>query len=182
VGKQEQAMPETKLVKSTLGFLKNIMAAALCAGLLGAVFPGAGVCQTPGYGETPDQWAPYESGQYFDRLQQIVGTYQLPEGKITYLRFELAGVGIGPVELFRIPARQSADCREHDCDFFVLVASDYSDAPLVTPCQFQRAGLTHLFNPDRSRLFGFEFSCSETLLQVKVTPTHFMAIPVERTP
>jgi len=162
--------------------LKRFIAAALFAVLLGAVFPCAGVCQTPGYGETPDQWAPYESGQYLDQLLQIVRTYQFPESKITYLRFEIGDVGIGPVELFRIPAPQSADCSEHDCYFFVLVASDHRDAPLVIPCQFKQAALTHLFNPNRSRFFGFEFSCPKTLLQVKVTPTHFMAIPVEKTP
>jgi hypothetical protein len=127
-------MSEPKHVTATHGFSKKLMATALCACLLGVIFSGAGVCQAPGYGEKPDQWAPYERGQYFDQLQKIVSTYQFDGSKITYLHFEDAIAGVGPVELFRIPARQSADCREHDCYFFVLVASDYSDAPLVTPC------------------------------------------------
>jgi hypothetical protein len=175
-------MSATKRVTTTLGSLRNFIAMAFFAVLLGIVFSGAGVCQTPGYGEEPDKWAPYESGKYFDRLQQIVSTYRLPEGKITYLHFESSGASIGPVELFRIPAPQSADCSEHDCYFFILVSSDHRDAPLVIPCQFKQARLSHLFVPDRSRFFGFEFSCPKTLLQVKVTPTHFMTIPVEKTP
>ena len=166
---------------TTLGSLKKFRT-AFFAVLLGIVFSSAGVCQTPGYGEEPDQWAPYESGQYFDRLQQIVSTYQLPESKFTYLRFELNDVGIGPVELFRTRAPQNADCSEHDCYFFVLVASDHRDAPLVIPCQFKQARLSHLFTPDGSRFFGFEFSCPKAQHQVKVTPTHFMTIPFEKTP
>jgi hypothetical protein len=138
-------------------------------------FVGAGRCQAPGYGAKPDEWAPYESGQYFDRLQKILGVYEFSDRKISYLHFEIKDVGVGPVELFRIPAGKS--CSENNCDFFVLVAYDHSDAPLVTPCQFKQAALTHLFNPDGSRFLLFEFACPETLLQVKVTPTHFMAIP-----
>ena len=171
-----------KDVKAIRRFLKNFLATAFCACLLGIVFLSAGICQTPGYGDRPDQWAPYASGPYFERLQRIVETYRLDASEFAHLHFEITGVGVGPVELFRIPESRSRDCNESQCYFFVLVASDYSNAPLVTPCQFKRAALTHLYNPDRSRFFGFEFSCSETLLQVKVTPTHFMAIPVEKTP
>jgi hypothetical protein len=162
--------------------LKNILATAFCACLLGIVFSGAGVCQTPGYGDKPDQWAPYESGQYFEQLQKIISIYQFADSKITYLRFEITNVGVGPVELFRIPVGRSRDCSENDCYFFALVASDHSDAPLLTPCQFKQAALTHLFNPDGSRFFGFEFSCQDTLLQVKVTPSHFMATSIKKTP
>lgn len=106
---------------------------------------------------------------------KILGVYEFSDRKISYLHFEIKDVGVGPVELFRIPAGKS--CSENNCDFFVLVAYDHSDAPLVTPCQFKQAALTHLFNPDGSRFLLFEFACPETLLQVKVTPTHFMAIP-----
>jgi hypothetical protein len=168
---------ELKHVRASRSLLKKLLATVFCACLLGTVFSGAGVCQAPGYGEEPDQWAPYESGQYFGQLQKIVSTYRFPDRKISYLHFELTNVGVGPVELFRIPVGRSRDCSENDCYFFVLVASDHSDAPLVTPCQFKQAALTHLFTPDGSRFFGFEFSCPDTLLQVKVTPTHFMAIP-----
>src|SRR6266705_1515190 len=106
----------------SLSSLKNILAAALCAGLL--AFSGAGICQTPGYGEKPDQWAPYESGQYFGRLQKISKIYRFDGSKITYLHFEETDVGVGPVELFRIPVGRSPNCNENDCYFFVLVASD----------------------------------------------------------
>jgi hypothetical protein len=174
-------MPEFKYTSSKLRFLKKIMTTALYVCLLGVVFCGSGVCQTSGYGHTVDDWAPYESGPHLDRLQKIAGTYRF-SGKITYHRFELSDVGIGPVDLFRIPARQSAHCSGHDCYFFVLIASDYSDAPLVTPCQFKQAVLTHLFNPDSSRTFLFEFTCADALLQAAVTPTSFMAIPVQKTP
>lgn len=165
-------MPEFKFTLQMYRFLKGVIATWLC--LLGVAFSGSGVCQTPGYGRTVDDWAPYESGQHLYRLQKIAGTYQF-SGKITYHRFELSDVGIGPVDLFRIPARQNADCSD-------LFASDYDDAPLVTPCQFKQAVLTHLFKPDRSRMFLFEFSCADALLQVAVTPTNFMAIPVQKTP
>jgi hypothetical protein len=174
-------MPEFKFALQMFRFLKGVIATALCVCLLGVVFSGSGICQTPGYGRTVDDWAPYESGQYLDRLQKIAGTYQF-SGKITYHRFELSDVGIGPVDLFRIPARQSAHCSGDDCYFFVLIASDYSGAPLVTPCQFKQAVLTHLFNPDSSRTFLFEFTCADALLQVGVTPTSFMAVPVQKTP
>jgi len=63
----------------------------------------------------------------------------------------------------------------------VLLAADLTE-PLLTPCQFTRAELSHLFNPDRSRFFGFEFACADAVLRVKVTPTHFMAIPIQKTP
>jgi hypothetical protein len=178
---QEKPMSYPKDVKTSRRHLKNFLATALCGCLLGIAFLDAGICQTPGYGDKPDQWAPYESGPYFEQLQKIVQTYRFDGSKIAYLHFELTRVGVGPVELFRIPYKRSRDCNEEDCYFFVLVASDYSDAPLVTPCQFKQAALTHLFTPDGSRFFGFEFSCPEALLQVKVTPRHFMAIPVEKT-
>jgi len=169
--------------KQTAGriFLKKILATPFLVGLLGIASLGTGICQTPGYGEKPDQWAPYQSGQYFEQLQKIVKTYRFDDSKITYLHFELADVGVRPVELFRIPVSRTRDCSENDCYFFALVASDHSDAPLLTPCQFKQAALTHLFNPDGSRFFGFEFSCEEALLQVKVTPTHFMMIPLKKT-
>jgi hypothetical protein len=98
--------------------LKNILATAFCACLLGIVFSGAGVCQTPGYGDKPDQWAPYESGQYFEQLQKIISIYQFADSKITYLRFEITNVGVGPVELFRIPVGRSRDCSEKRLLFF----------------------------------------------------------------
>ena len=167
--------------KASCGFLKKILATAFLVGLLGVASLGAGICQTPGYKDKPDEWAPYESGQYFEQLQTIVKTYDFDGSKITYLHFEQTGVGIRPVELFRIPVARTQDCSEKDCYFFVLVAFDHRDAPLMTPCQFKQAALSHLFNPDRSRFFGFEFSCEDALLQVKVTPTHFMAIPVKKT-
>jgi hypothetical protein len=175
-------MSEPKHVTATRSLLKNILATAFCACLLGIVFSGAGVCQTPGYGEKPDQWAPYESGQYFDQLQKIVKTYRFDGSKITYLHFEETFAGVGPVELFRIPVSRSRDCSENDCCFFALFAYDHSGAPLLTPCQFTQAALSHLFNPDSSRFFGFEFSCEDALLRVKVTPTHFMAVPIKKTP
>jgi hypothetical protein len=174
-------MPAPK-VRTSRNFLKGILATAFCAGLFGILFLGAGVCQTPGYGKKPDQWAPYESGQYFDRLRKIISTLHFSDRNIAFLHFEDTRAGVGPVELFRIPVGRSRDCRENECYFFVLIASDHRDAPLVTPCQFKQAALSHLFNPDGSRFFGFEFSCAEALLQVKVSPTHFMAIPVEKTP
>lgn len=154
--------------------LKNLLAAAFLGCLFGMGFVGAGACQTPGYGAKPDDWAPYEGGQYFDRLRKILGIYEFSDRKISYLHFEIKDVGVGLVDLFRIPAGKF--CSENNCYFFVLAAYDHSDAPLVTACQFKQAALTHLFNPDGSRFFLFEFSCPETLLQVKVTPTHFMAI------
>jgi len=175
-------MPYPKVAKASRRLLKNFLATTFCTCLLGIVFLDTGICQAPGYGDKPDQWAPYERGPYSERLQRIVETYRLDASEFAHLHFEITGVGVGPVELFRIPESRSRDCNESQCYLFVLVASDYTAAPLVTPCQFKRAALTHLFSPDGSRFFGFEFSCSETLLQVKVTPTHFMATPVEKTP
>jgi hypothetical protein len=175
-------MPYPEVIKASRRLLKNFLATLFLACLLATVFPNAGVGQTPGYGNKPDQWAPYESGPYSEQLQNIVKTYHFDDGKIAHLHFEEADIGVGPVELFRIPYKQSRNCNEKDCYFFVLVASDYSDAPLVTPCQFRRAATALFFNPDGSRLWGFEFSCSEMLLQVTVTPKHFMAIPLEKTP
>ena len=95
--------------KQTAGriFLKKILATAFLVGLLGIASLGTGICQTPGYGEKPDQWAPYENGQYFGQLQKIVSTYRFPDRKISYLHFELTNVGVGPVELFRIPVGRS---------------------------------------------------------------------------
>jgi hypothetical protein len=173
-------MSNSSKAKTRLSFLGKILVTAFSAGLLAIVFSAVGICQTPGYGDKPDQWAPYESGQYFEQLQRIMSTYQASDTKIAYLHFEFPDVGIGPVELFRIPLPRRWDCTENDCDLFVLVASDHSDAPILTFCQFKQAALTHLFNPDGSNFFGFEFSCPETLLQVKVTSTHFMAMPLEK--
>jgi hypothetical protein len=162
------------------GFLKNIMATALCACLLGSAYSGVGVCQTPGYGEKLDRWAPYTSGIYFDQIQGIVKTYLFDGSKITHLHFEENFARVGPVELFRIPVARSRDCSDNDCYFFVLLAHDHRDAPLLTPCQLTQAVLSHLFNPDGSRYFGFEFSCEDTLLRVKVTSTHLMTVSVKK--
>jgi hypothetical protein len=175
-------MSNSKHVKTGRSVLKKILAATFLVGLLGIVFCDAGICQTSGYGEKPDEWAPYKSGQYFEQLQEIVKTYSFDPTKITYLHFEQTGVGIGPVELFRFPTAGGQDCSENDCYFFALVASDHSGTPLLTSCQFKLAALSHLFNPDGSRFFGFEFSCDDSLLRVKVTPTHFMAISAKKMP
>ena len=175
-------MSYLKGLKASNVSLKNFLTTTFCGCLLGIAFLGASMCQTPGYGEKSDQWAPYERGPYSEQLQKIVQTYRFDRSNLTYLHFEETNTGVGPVELFRISYEQSQNCNEKDCYFFVLIASDYSNAPLMTPCQFKRAATAHFFSPDGSRFWGFEFSCSETLLQVKVTPTHFMAIPVEKTP
>jgi hypothetical protein len=177
---REKLMSDAEYARTHLGLLKKILRTTVLVGLFGIVFLGAGVCQTPGYGERPDRWAPYEQGKYFEQLQKIVSIYHFDGSKITYIHFELADVGVGPVELFRIPVVPNEVCSENDCYFYVLVASDHGDAPLMTPCQFKQAALTHLFNPDGSRFFYFEFSCQDTLLQVKVTPTHLMAISIKK--
>jgi hypothetical protein len=66
-------MSEPKIVATALGVLRSVMATALCAGMLAIAFSGAGVCQAPGYGQTVDDWTPYESGQHLERLQKIAG-------------------------------------------------------------------------------------------------------------
>lgn len=167
--------------KARRGPLKNLLAMAFGACLLGIASLGAGVCQTPGYGDKPDQWAPYQSGQYFEQLQKILSIHAVADSRIFYLHFEVTDVGVGPVELFRVSEPRSAECSDRDCYLFVLIASDHSNTPLVTPCQFRFALLSHVFNPDGSRAFGFEFSCTHTSLQVRVTPTDLMAISVEKT-
>jgi hypothetical protein len=133
-----------------------------------------------GYGEKPNQWASYDSGRYFDRLHQIMETYRLSDSKVDYLHYEQKGLGIGDVDLFRLSL--GPECNEENC-LFLLFASDLGDIPLITPCQFKRAGLAHLFNPDGTKFWGFEFSCGDDgVLQVKVTPTHFMARPIAKKP
>jgi hypothetical protein len=178
----EKLVSYPKNRKASRGLLKNILAAAFCACLFGIVSLSPGACQTLGYGDKPDQWAPYDSGQYFEHLQKIATTYRYPDSKITYLHFEDTYSGIGPIELFRIPVRPNSDCTENNCYFFVLFASNLGDAPLTAFCQFKRAALAHFFSPDGTKFWGFEFECQDTLLQVKVTPTHFMAISVKKTP
>lgn len=174
-------MSDPKYVKTIRGLLKKILTIVVFACLIGIVFPGQGICQNPADGDKPDQWAPYESGQYFEQLQKIASIYQFHDSRIAYLHFESSDTGVGPVELFRIPAGRGPECNERDCYFFVLVAFDHSNAPFVTPCQFTQAALSHLFNPDSSRFYGFEFSCQDTLLRVKVTPSHFMAFSIKKT-
>src|ERR1700730_2393267 len=160
-------MSDSKRRKACRGLLKNILATAFCACLFGIVSLGSGVCQTPGYGEKPDHWAPYDFNRTVEHLQKIATTYQYPDSKFAYLHFEQTDLGIGPVELFRIPVRPNSSCTESNCYFFVLFASDLGDAPLTTFCQFKRAGLAHLFSPDGTKFWGFDFSCQDTLLQVK---------------
>jgi hypothetical protein len=173
-------MSESIHAKPTRRRLKKFMALAFLVYLFGVLSLGSAVCQTPGYGAKPDQWAPYATGRYFDHLRKIASAYRISDSKIAYLHFELSETGVGPVDLFRIPDRPNSSCDESDCYLFVLFASDYSGTPLVTPCKFKEAGLTHLFNPDGSRFYGFEFLCEGSVLQVKVTSNHFMANLIER--
>jgi hypothetical protein len=63
-------MSNSSNAKTRLSFLRKILVTLFSAGLLSIVFSAAGICQTPGYGERPDDWAPYESGQYFEQLQE----------------------------------------------------------------------------------------------------------------
>jgi hypothetical protein len=100
---QEKPMPYPKEVKAIRGLLKNFLATAFCACLLGIVFLSAGICQTPGYGDKPDQWAPYDSGPYFERLQRIVETYRLDASEFAHLHFEITGEGSGPLSCFAFP-------------------------------------------------------------------------------
>ena len=163
------------------GFLKNILATAFCIVLLGISFSGAGTCQTISpYAEEPGPWKPYKSGKYFDQLRNIASTYMFSDSNFTFVRFELSDAGIGPVDLFRIPVDRNRHCSGADCYFFVLVASDHSSAPFLTSCQFTQTVLTHLYNPDRTKFFAFEFSCEDALLEVKVTPSHFMAYSTKK--
>lgn len=165
--------------RSSRGFLKKRLATILCAGLFGIVLSSIGIAQTPGYGEGPDKWAPYESGRYFDHLQKIVSTYRFSGWKIAYLHFDDNGLLVGDVDLFRIS--RGAECSgDGDC-YFVLFSSEMPEAPLVTACQFRRGQTAHLFNPDGSKFWGFEFECKDTLLQVKVAPTHFFPISILKT-
>lgn len=160
--------------------LGRLVAAASLGWMLAVVSAGSGLCQVPDYGyeRDQDQWAPYESGRYFDHLQKIVTTYRFSGWKISYLHFEVNGIAIGAVDLFRISEGQG--CREGSC-YFVLFSSEMPNAPLITECQFKSGGYAHFFNPDGSNFWGFEFSCKETLLQVKVTSTHFFPISVRKT-
>ena len=173
-------MSNSRQLKSKRGVLKSIMATAFCIVLLGIVFSGAAICQTSPYAWKPGPWEPYKSGKYFGQLQKIAGTYRFSDSSITFVHFELSDVGVGPVDLFRIPVDRNRHCSGADCYFFVLVASDHSSAPFLTSCQFTQAVLTHLFNPDDTRFFAFEFSCEDALLEVKVTPSHFMAYSTKK--
>ena len=151
--------------------LREVLAVALLA--LGVVFSGPAACQTPGYDLQPDQWAPYESGIYLDRLHALMTTYRMSTAKIDYLRFEIKAWPVGPIELFRVSL--DPQCSEDRC-FFALFSSDLGDVPFVTFCHFKRGKMGHLFNPDRSNFSGFEFSCrNDDVLQVKVDHVHFGA-------
>ncbi len=159
-------------------FKKNLAVALLIVAFTFAC-PSAGFSQTEGYWRKPDNWEPYKDGPYFMRLQEILKTYRLSDSSIAYLHFAGIPPGIGDVELFRIALGQ--ECSESTC-YFVLFSSDLGDVPLITQCQFQRMGLAHLFNPDGSNFFGFEFSCQDMLLHVQVTKTQFWVSSVRRKP
>ncbi len=173
---------ETEDVKSGLkkhGVLKKRFVTPLYAGLFASALSSVGVAQTPGYGQQPDKWVPYESGQYLDRLQKIVSTYELTGWKIAYLHFDAKNPSVGDVELFRIS--RGGECGNNDDCYFVLFSSEMPDAPLVTECQFMWGQTAHFYNPDRSNFWGFQFECKDTFLQVKVTPTHFFPISILKT-
>jgi hypothetical protein len=165
-------------VKSGRGFLKKRLAAILCAGLVGIALSSAGFAQTPGYGERPDKWASYESGRYFDHLQKIVSTYRFSDWKIAHLHFGANDAELGDVDLFRIS--RGPQCHKDDC-CFVLFSSGMPEAPLITGCQFRWGQTAHFYNPDRSGFWAFEFECEDTLLRVKVTPTHFFPVSILKT-
>ena len=95
--------------------------------------------------------ASHYSGRYFDQLQLIMETYRFSDGKVNHLHCEQRGLGIGDVDLFRLSV--GSRCNEENC-LFVLFASDRGDVQLTTPCQFKRAGLAHLFNPDGTKFWG----------------------------
>jgi hypothetical protein len=100
-------MSYPKGLKASRRFLKSFLATTFCACLLGIVFLDAGICQTPGYGDKPDQWAPYERGKYFEQLQKIVDTYRFDGSKITYLHFEETDIGVGPVDYSVFPTSRA---------------------------------------------------------------------------
>jgi hypothetical protein len=95
-------MSDAECARTSLGFLKKMLTTIALVGLLGIVSLGSGVCQTPGYGEKPDEWAPYERGRYFEQLQEIVKIYEFAAGKITYLHFETPAAGSGAAISFLI--------------------------------------------------------------------------------
>lgn len=168
----------TKGRMANRSILRRLRATTLAVSLFGALLTTSGIAQTPGYGVEPDRWAPYESGRYFDHLQKVLRTYQLSGWKIDYLHFQVTEFPVGPVDLFRIS--HGRECRDQDDCYFVLFSSDMPEAPLVTACQFEWGGYAHFFNPDRSNLWGFQFACKDTALQVKVTPTHFSAMSIPK--
>ncbi len=88
-------MSESIRAKLTRGLLKKFIASAFLVCLFGVLSFGSAVCQAPGYGEKPDQWAPYTSGRYFDQLQKIASAYRISDSKIAYLHFELSETGSG---------------------------------------------------------------------------------------
>lgn len=142
----------------------------LVIGLIGAGCPDQSYGQTPGYGQRPDNWAPYKGGPYLEQLQEILKKYHVSGGTIAYLHYEGMPESINSVDLFRISTAE--ECSERTC-YFVIFAADFPKIPLMTECQFLQAGLAHLFNPDGSKFFGFEFSCKESLLHVQVSKTQF---------
>jgi hypothetical protein len=150
--------------------LRSSYAVALFISLIGAGCPDQSHGQTPGYGQRPDDWAPYISGPYLEKLRDVLKTYRLAGDTIAYLHYEGIPQSINSVDLFRVSPGQ--ECGEKAC-YFVLVASDFPEVPLITECKFQQAGLAHFFNPDGSKFFGFEFSCQESLLHVQVSKTKF---------
>jgi hypothetical protein len=132
---------------------------------------GAAVAQTPGFGERPDQWALYESGPLRAHIQAILDAEHMLGAKVEYLHFDARDVGLGPVELFRLSL--GSDCSKDFC-YFALISSNFPNAPLTTICQFAFGALSHMFRPDGSTIFAFEFACPDGLtLQVALSQTHF---------
>ncbi len=171
-------MSRKKRDRSGRGSLRKLLRTILCTGLLANVMSSVAVAQVPGYGQQPDRWASYESGRYFDSLKRIVDTYQLSGWKIAYLHFDANDPSVGYVDLFR--ASRGPECSGNDDCYFVLFSSKMPE-PLITACQYRWGQTAHFYNPDRSHFWGFEFECKETLLQVKVTPTHFFPISILKT-
>jgi hypothetical protein len=150
--------------------LKIYSVVALAAVLIAAGYSSQSYGQAPGYVKGPDNWAPYTKGPYLEQLQNILKSHRLSGATISYLHYEGIPDSINGVNLFRVSKGQ--ECSENTC-YFVIVAEDFPKTPLMTECRFIRAGLAHLFNPDGSKFFGFEFSCKESLLHVQVSRTQF---------
>jgi hypothetical protein len=111
-------------------------------------------------------WQELINDAYPQEVRKVLKVYGVTPTCLASMRFKGMGETIEDALLFR--ASDDSNCASASDCWYILLPNEHAQ-PIVTKCDFIQGSLPHHFNRDRSNFFVFDFSCSNTRMQIQVS-------------